>query len=134
MDAHKHVHTHHTRTCPGHPETGGTDIRIAGGGRSGRIEIYKNGEWGTVCDDNFGSNDARVACRQLGFSSDNAGYSTVGGGSGPTLGDDMACTGTESRLQQCSQSSSEDCDHDEDVGVRCDAESPTPQPTLRSTS
>ena len=35
---------------------------------SGRLEIYYNGQWGTVCDDGFGSTETTVACRQLGFS------------------------------------------------------------------
>ena len=34
---------------------------------SGRLEVQHDGEWSTVCEDGFGAEEARVACRMLGL-------------------------------------------------------------------
>ena len=46
------------------------DIRLVAGSASneGRVEICNNNEWGSVCDSGWDINDARVACRQAGYS------------------------------------------------------------------
>ena len=86
--------------------------------------MLHNNVWGTVCDDFWSTNDARVVCRQLGLPERNAEAiltAEFGRGSGKILLDDVGCSGSESNLGECSHSGwgTHNCGHGEDAGVRC---------------
>ena len=91
----------------------------------GRVEVYYNGEWGTVCNDGWDLNDAQVVCSELGFgraivAAQNAFY---GQGSGTIWLDNVNCIGTEFTIGDCSHNGwgVEDCSHSEDASVKCSA-------------
>ena len=100
-------------------------VRLVGGNWSGegRVEIYYNGAWGTVCDDDWDINDAQVVCRSLDYSnaSDAPKEARFGQGSGRIWLDDVNCLGHESSIAMCSHRGwgINNCGHDEDASVIC---------------
>ena len=93
-----------------------------------------------MCDDYFDTNDAKVACRQLGYEVDNGQsklhynmdfqciiavsyhYSAhFGQGTGPIWLDNLHCTGTEQNMLQCPNLgiSIHNCGHSEDASIVC---------------
>lgn len=102
------------------------DVRLSGSTSlsEGRVEVYHEGEWGTVCDDNWGMTEAQVLCRQLNFPK--AKSVVVGRNYGqapvPIWLDEINCKGTENHLVTCEFKNwgQTDCTHKEDVGVICE--------------
>ncbi|XP_070556511.1 scavenger receptor cysteine-rich domain-containing protein DMBT1-like [Ptychodera flava] len=103
----------------------------------GRIEVRVNGTWGTVCDKGFDFEDAEVICKNLGFPGaieaihgGQTEASRFGAGNGPIWFRDVACTGDETKLSDCSVSpglfngipgldNPDACLHTEDAAVSC---------------
>ena len=91
----------------------------------GRVEMYYNGCWGTICDDFWSLNDATVVCKQLGYPSALQALQRAshGQGNGAIVLDDLLCTGTESNLLECPSfrpAGTHNCGHSEDASVICE--------------
>ena len=90
---------------------------------SGRVEVFYNGTWGTICDDSWDLQDADVVCRQLGYGGALSAprAATFKQGTGPIWLDDVGCFGNEKSISQCSHQGwgVENCWHSEDAGVVC---------------
>ena len=90
---------------------------------NGRLEVYYNGRWGTVCDDGFSMAEADVVCRQLGLSGARSFSSGSNSGNGTIWLDDVYCNGSESSIAACRHSywGHHNCHHSEDVIIQCSA-------------
>ena len=101
-------------------------LRLADSGSSitgGRLEIHKDGSWGTICDLGWDSNDALVACKQLGFANVEAEQSgSFPTGSGSILLSSVECNGDETSIISCPNSgfgNTPGCSHSQDVRIIC---------------
>ncbi|KAK5918462.1 hypothetical protein CgunFtcFv8_003226 [Champsocephalus gunnari] len=122
------------RTTPPRENHGIRDgtIRLLDGYNScqGRVEVFYQGDWGTVCDDEWSLENAVVVCHQLGCG--NAVHthtnSYFGYGTGRILLDNVNCYGSEPDLTRCKSLpwGKHNCGHHEDAGVTCTGTSTVP--------
>jgi len=88
----------------------------------GLLEVFHDGEWGTVCHDWFGDVDATVVCRMLGYATGTSRCcGAFGRGSGRIWLDLVHCNGDELSIFDCEARplGENDCAHSQDVGVSC---------------
>ncbi|XP_030834068.1 deleted in malignant brain tumors 1 protein-like, partial [Strongylocentrotus purpuratus] len=120
--------------APGYATYGPAPVRLVNGSSSneGQVEVFYQGEWGTVCDDGWDLNNADVVCRMLGYPSASNAWSGAhfGQGSGPIMLDNVNCQGYESSIAECNHAGwfSHNCGHNEDAGVTCNSDSTTEPP------
>ena len=101
-------------------------------GHSGLLEVRHKGVWGTVCEDNFGQNEADVFCKMLGYErAEEGGWREVDSitsrdGSWPVwinFKKENSCDGNESSITECHDSSlwnhDYTCRHIEDIHLTC---------------
>lgn len=90
---------------------------------AGRLEVFREWEYGTVCSNGFTDVDARVACRQMGLGKWGAAVpgGILGKGTGKIWMDQVACNGSEAFFEACPHSGwgVHNCTHAQDVGVFC---------------
>lgn len=100
-------------------------IKLVGGRESyeGNVEIFHNGKWGAICDDEWDKHEADVICRQLNYQL--GGRATHSGTFGRARRrywmDNLYCEGRESEITQCRFDGwgQSDCDDGEAAGVVC---------------
>merc|ERR1719341_1034005 len=114
--------TPYTSTYP--TSLGPSTVVLRGGDGYSSGNVYATniyGYFGPVCDDGWGTNEANVVCRQLGFGSGiykiGSHYGTVS--TGDFAMDDVNCSGSENYLQNCSYQTTDDCGTSEGAGVHC---------------
>ena len=109
-----------------YPGRSDSRIRLADGPnlKEGRVELWRNGEWGTVCDDGWSLNDAHVVCKVLGYSgaSEAPCCARYGRGTGRIMLDNVGCSGSERSLLSCSNNGAyvHNCGHHEDASAVCE--------------
>ncbi|XP_035601952.1 T-cell differentiation antigen CD6-like isoform X4 [Oncorhynchus keta] len=100
-------------------------VRLVGGSHhcEGRVELWREEKWGTVCDDSWDLRDGGVVCAQLGCGSAlnvSGQDGSFEAGVGLVLLDEVNCGGSERNLWECpSLGTVNDCGHKEDAAVVC---------------
>ncbi|XP_036377882.1 adhesion G protein-coupled receptor E3-like isoform X2 [Megalops cyprinoides] len=109
----------------GSEQIGDFQVRLVDGkdSCSGRVEVFHEKKWGTVCDDGWDMNDARVVCREVdcGSAKSAPGNAHFGPGKGKVWMGHVQCSGHEDSLKDCSNPSFGlfSCPHSKDAGVVC---------------
>ncbi|CAA9990536.1 multidomain scavenger receptor, putative [Plasmodium knowlesi strain H] len=99
----------------------------------GRLEMFYNGSFGSVCSEGWVKEGEKIACRELGYTglkgngfshhlcANIAGENLCGHDADKINAVNIKCKGDEKSLQNCAHETHEDiyCSHDEDIVLGC---------------
>ena len=98
-------------------------VRLVDGSsyNEGRVEVYYNGVWGTVCNDGWNDKYANLVCAQLGLGSLGR-LADFGPGTGIVMLEKVLCSINDTILASCGHYGvgiTVRCNHNNDIGVKC---------------
>uniref|UniRef100_A0A8C5HWB3 Antigen WC1.1-like n=1 Tax=Gouania willdenowi TaxID=441366 RepID=A0A8C5HWB3_GOUWI len=103
---------------------------------SGRVEVLRHEQWGTVCDHGWDLREAYVVCLELGCGLAESALpaAAFGLGQGEIWLHHVQCSGHESSLTRCAVVLQRNiyCTHENDAGVKCSGRLLRPTLTLLS--
>ena len=100
-----------------------TAVRLVDGSSSdeGRVEVYFNGRWGIVCDNEWNEKKVQMVCMQLGLGSTGTPKSFAAG-TGKIFLNNLICSENDTILASCGHYGvgiTVHCDRSKDIGVKC---------------
>ena len=87
----------------------------------GQVEVFINGQWGTVCGDGIGTSEAETLCQSLGFGPFQSIMKNFTSSTGvPVLVSDLICSEYYDHFLKCTfNQSSPECSSLSNLGLKC---------------
>lgn len=100
---------------------------------TGRVEMFYNKKWGTVCNKGWTDESADVTCKQLGFTAGGKAVGSPGQFKACIIGkedfceaegkeliaENLKCTGKEKKVIECGGKFPAQCSHFQSAMVKC---------------